>query len=405
MATQNEQYDLKVLRYIVFLSIAVIFAGCATPPRLAAVPEGRHLDAALPGLANVRFYPREQKNSFIRIAVEAVRREAAYLKVPTTSLPPAVFLALSGGGENGAFGAGLLTGWSETGTRPVFKMVTGISTGALIAPFAFMGKDYDPQLKKVFTSVSQSDIFISRGLLAGVFGDAMADTWPLRSLLEKFIDRDMLEGIAEEYGKGRLLFIATTDLDSRRAMVWNIGAIAQSGDPKALTLFHNILVASAAIPGAFPPVMMDVEIDGTKYHEMHVDGGAISQTFAYPSSVKVLEISRKYRIFRQRTLYVIRNARLEPDWSSVKRQTLDIAGRAISSLINSEGIGDLYKIFVDTRRDQIDYNLAFIPKDFTEKAPSDFYNPYMRALFDFAYQRARRGYVWHKFPPGYETEG
>ena len=232
-----------------------------------------------------------------------------------------------------------------------------------------------------------------------------ADTWPLRSLLEKYIDRDILEGIAEEYGKGRLLFIATTDLDSRRAVVWNIGAIAQSGDPKALTLFHNILVASAAIPGAFPPVMMDVEIDGTKYHEMHVDGGAISQTFSYPSSVKVLEITGKYRIFRQRTLYVIRNARLDPVWSSVKRQTLDIAGRAISSLINSEGIGDLYKIFVNTRRDHIDYNLAFIPKDFTEEAPSDFYNPYMRALFDFAYQRARRGYVWHKFPPGYAPEG
>lgn len=394
-------------KLVMVLSLVLVVSACSTPPRLAAVPYDRHLDSELPantglaGQTDVRFYPGDEDDAFVQIAIAAARREAEHLKVAGTELPPAVYLAVSGGGENGAFAAGLLNGWSETGTRPVFKAVTGISTGALVAPFAFLGKSHDGQLKEVFTTVSGKDIFTARGLFEGVFGDAMSDTAPLAALMKKFANRDMLDRIAEEYRRGRLLLIATTDLDAQKPVVWNMGAIAQSQTPEALALFRKILLASAAIPGAFPPVMIDIELDGTMHQEMHVDGGAVSQTFIYPSSVKIKERAKAAGIVRERRLYILRNARLELDWSSVERNTLTIAGRAVASLISSQGVGDLYQIYLKTQRDGVDYNLAFIPPEFEEKAAEPFDNDYMRSLFDFAYQRAREDYPWQKTPPDY----
>ena len=172
------------------------------------------------------------------------------------------YLAVSGGGDNGAFGAGLMNGWTETGTRPEFKMVTGVSTGALIAPFAFLGPDYDAALREVYTTMTPEKVYRARGLSAALFDDAMADTTPLAEMIAKYADQKMFDAIAREYQKGRLLLIGTTDLDAQRPVIWNIGAIAASGHPEALELFRKILRASAAIPGAFQPVLIDVEIDG-----------------------------------------------------------------------------------------------------------------------------------------------
>jgi predicted acylesterase/phospholipase RssA len=196
--------------------------------------------------------------------------------------PTAHYLAISGGGDNGAFGAGLLAGWTESGTRPNFKAVTGISTGALIAPFAFLGAEYDQQLAEVYTTINQRDVFEKRPVLAAIASDGMADTSPLYRLISKYLDDQMIERIGREYDRGRLLLIGTTNLDAGRAVVWNIGAIAKSPNPKAPELIRRILLASASIPAAFPPVMFEVSLDGAAYQELQADGGAMAQTFLYP---------------------------------------------------------------------------------------------------------------------------
>src|SRR6185369_3531715 len=198
-------------------------------------------------------------------------------------LPPAVYLAISGGGENGAYGAGVLTAWSEVGTRPVFKAVTGVSTGALIAPFAFLGSAYDKDLERFYTTIDKSHVMVSRGLISGVLGDSLYDSTPLLRTIRSALTPEMVAAIGMEYSeKGRLLFVATTNLDVPVGVLWNIGSIAASGHPRAADLFAEILLASASIPGILPPVMFDIEAGGERYQEMHVDGGTVAQVVLYP---------------------------------------------------------------------------------------------------------------------------
>ena len=266
-----------------------------------------------------------------------------------------------------------------------------------------LGPRYDDVLKAIYTNVSPQSIFRRRNLLAAIFGDALSDTTPLHRLTEHYVDRALLDQIAAEYAKGRVLLVGTTNLDSLEPVIWNMTAIAASKDPRALELFRKLLVASAAIPGAFPPVMIDVEVNGMPYQEMHVDGGAMAQVFLYPPSLNLAQQSAAAGADRTRTLYIIRNARLDPDWASVKRRTLPIAGRAIDSLMQTQGIGDLYRIFVTTQRDHIDYNLAFIPATFNAPHTQLFDTDYMRALYQTGYDLGARGYAWNKSPPGYDN--
>lgn len=389
------------------LLIAVIalglLAACSTPVRLAAVPASSTLQAVT-SIKNARFFPDRNDPDLVQEAMVSFEKEKAWLTASghTGPLPPVAFLSISGGGGDGAFGAGLLTGWSESGKRPQFKLVTGISTGALIAPFAFLGSKYDATLTETYTTVSDQQIFKKRNWSAALFNDALADTAPMAQLIEKYVTRDLLDEIAVEYGKGRLLFVGTTNLDSREPVYWNMGAIATSKDPAALTLFRKITLASASIPGAFPPQMIDVSVNGTAYQEMHVDGGATRQVFMYPQTLHLEEVSRVEGAERTRTLYIIRNARLDPDWASVDRRTLSIMGRAVSSLIQTQGMGDLNRIYLTSTRDGIDYNLAYIPSSFDAPKRSEFDLDYMRPLYDRGRTLAAAGYPWSKYPPGYD---
>jgi predicted acylesterase/phospholipase RssA len=366
------------------------------------VPSDLTTQAELPGMPGIRFWIQANADPFIREALQAFAREKEFLTRSghTGPLPPASFLAVSGGGDNGAFGAGLLCGWSETGERPVFKVVTGVSTGALIAPFAFLGPRYDRVLREAYTQISQKDIFRARSLLLALFNDAMADTTAMFRLVTRYVTRELLAEIAAEYEKGRLLLVGTTDLDARQPVIWNMTAIAASGKPEALDLFRKIMLASSAVPGAFPPVMIDVDVNGRAYQEMHVDGGASAQVFLYPPYLRVAELSKRAHITRERAVYLIRNARLDPDWAEVERRTLSIAGRAISALIHSQGIGDLYRIYLVAQRDGVDYNLAYIPTDFEVPHEEDFDRHYMEALFERGYEMALKGHPWQKAPPG-----
>jgi hypothetical protein len=339
--------------------------------------------------------------------MQALERERAARAgdPPGDPLPPANFLAISGGSDDGAFGAGLLVGWSEAGTRPEFKLVTGISTGALIAPFAFLGRDYDPQLRAVFTGVQPDDIFEQRSILTLPFNDSFADTAPLFRLISHYVNDEMLAAIAREYAKGRLLLIGTTNLDEGRPVIWNIGAIAASGKPGAIELFRKILLASASVPGLFPPVMIDVEVGDQHFQEMHVDGGAVAQMFLYPPSIGLRADMQQAARARERHAFLIRNSRLDPEWASVDRRLFPIVGRAVSTMIHYSGYNDAIRIYATSQRDGVDYNLAYIGADFTVEHKVQFDQAYMRALFDYGYQRARAGYPWAKAPPVLQSLG
>jgi predicted acylesterase/phospholipase RssA len=383
---------------------ALALPGCARPVREAAVPRDRVTAATVLGVPNERFLttsPEGQRAIEAEFVAAGERMRTRLGLRPGQPLPKVNLLSVSGGGENGAFGAGLLCGWSELGTRPEFNLVTGVSTGALTAPFAFLGRDYDPQLRAVYTDLTLRDIAESRGLLAALFDDGLADTTPLFRTISRYLDQSMLAAIARAYQGGRLLLIGSTHLDAQVPVIWNIGAIAASGHPRALDSVRRILLASASIPGAFPPVMFDVLVDGQPHQEMHVDGGAFAQAFLYPSS---LGRGRRERIARGTAArdveaYVIRNGRLDPEWALVERRTLGITGRAISTMIAASGYNDVVRIYNNTQRDGIGFNLAFIGSDFDRELPAPFDQAYMRALFQYGYERGRRGYDWAQRPP------
>jgi len=375
-------------------------SGCATPDRLPAVPYASLPQAAAAAQGPVRFLVARESDSFAAEARSALAKERQWLASQghTGALPPAYYLAISGGGDNGAYGAGFINGWTASGTRPQFKGVTGISTGALIAPFAFLGPKYDYVLQRVYTQTSQKDIFKKRGLIKGIFGDGLADTRPLASVIASYVNQPFLDEIAAEYAKGRVLLIGTTNLDSLEPVIWNMGAIAASKDPGAIKLFRQILLASASIPGAFPPVMIDSSLGGTHYQEMHVDGGTVAQVFLYPPSLSFAGAPE-----RKRVLYIIRNARMDVEWLSVERRTLSIATRAIASLTRTQGIGDLYRIYTTTQRDGIDFNLTYIPASFDVPHNEEFDTNYMRSLYGVGFEAAKAGYQWQKYPPGFES--
>ena len=392
--------SLRRLAIVVLLLLGLqTLVGCAIPARGPAVAASE-TERALPlGIANARFFADGDSGPMIAEAIQAIEREQGALRAagrPDSPLPPGFFLAISGGSDNGAFGAGLINGWTVTGTRPEFTIVTGVSTGALIAPFAFLGPAYDPVLREVYTTMGPERIFSRRSLIAALFDDAMADTGPLAETIRHYADQKMLDAIGREYQRGRLLLIGTTDLDAQRPVIWNIGAIAISRNPKSLELFRKILLASASIPGAFQPVLIDVEVDGVHHQEMHVDGGAIAQLFLYSASLDPTALP----IRRQQTAYIIRNARLDPEHAEIERRTISIAGRAISTMLAASGQNDVLRVYFITKRDNVDYNLAYIGKDFKVPRAGLFDQVYMRALFDYGYGEAVAGRAWHKVPPG-----
>jgi patatin-like phospholipase len=392
------------------LVVAVLLQACASLPRLDAVPPALTESAIIPGIPNSRNWLDRDLAPFIQAALQDDERERETLassgKSSSDPLPPASLLAISGGSDAGAFAAGILVGWTAYGNRPEFKVVTGISAGALIAPFAFLGPQYDDALRSAFTSVRSEDIFRRRNMLVGLASDGMADSEPLSRLVAKYVTPQMLTAVAQEFAKGRVLEIGTTDLDSGRPVTWNMGAIASSDAPGALELFRKIIIASASIPGEVSPVMIDVDIDGKHFQEMHVDGGVITQVFLYPPRI-LMEFNRVTGrpYLRELHAYVIRNGRLEPEWSDTERHTVRIGGRAIDALIQTQGINDLQRIYQTARRDGVDFNLAYIESDFNYPHKETFDPEYMQRLFDYAYRLSAKGYPWRKAPPGEAASG
>ncbi len=397
------------------MAAAASVSACSAPQRLATLPERLRAAAPFKGMpANCRIVLDGNDNALLaQVVLEAAVRELEHARQSGSLSEEANYLAVSGGGQDGSFGAGLLTEWTQLGTRPEFKAVTGVSTGALTAPFAFLGPRYDEALRDIYTNITQDDVLSSRGLVVALTGDSAYDSTPLLRIIRRHVTPALLQGIAHEYEKkGRLLFVATTNLDVPVGVIWNLGAIAASGHSRAADLISNILLASAAIPGLLPPVMIDIETDEGRFQEMHVDGGTVAQVVLYPPSLSVADLVShvaasdrglaQHLEERKRRLYIIRNSRLAGQRQSVSRSTLKIAGRAIASLIQTQGIGDLYQLYVIARRDGIDYNVSCIPASFSDNVDVLFDQQYMRKLYEVGRALIRKGEAWSKVPPGYD---
>jgi Patatin-like phospholipase len=386
---------------------AVVFslAACASMPR-NPVPSGLESDATVVGMGGetVRFWgdvPPPNVDAMAREKWAQVR--ASHRQLPKENGRPVVsFLALSGGGADGAFGAGVLAGWTTRGNRPEFDLVTGVSTGALTAPFAFLGPRYDDALKKVFTESTTSDIAIVRPVRGLLGGESLASNAPLAKVVAFYVNDAFLKEVAAEYLKGRRLLIGTTNLDAQRPVIWDMGKIAASGHPQAIELFRKILLASAAIPAVFPPGFVEVAANGTVYEEMHVDGGATREVFLLPTQILAKNVDSTLNVKPIRRSYIIRNGRVGPEWKAVKPRTLSIAGRSISTLIKNQGIGDLYELYAFTKRNGVDYNLIYIPSNFPDTSTTAFDPVYMTKLYDLGFQMARNGNSWKKVPPRWD---
>ncbi|MDP1840776.1 MAG: patatin-like phospholipase family protein [Reyranella sp.] len=387
-----------------------LLGGCNAPERLASLPVRLQGQATFYGMpAGTRILLEGADDALLsRVVSDALDRELAYAaREGRSNVGPADYLAISGGGASGAYGAGLLVAWSELGTRPEFKVVTGVSTGALTAPFAFLGERYDRQLEHFYTDISTSDIMVPRGLLVGLISDSFYDSAPLLQTIRNVLTPEFVAAIASEYSdKGRLLVVATTNLDVPVGILWNMGGIAASGHPRRAELMARILLASASIPGVFPPVMIDLEAAGERFQEMNVDGGTVAQVVLYPPSISPVGLLLKDRrrqafLDRPRRLYVIRNSRPGSDFETVDRSTLKIVERAVATLISMQGLGDLYQLYLLAQRDGIDYNVSFIPQSFSGKPREPFDQAYMRSLYQVGRETMLKGVPWQKYPPGY----
>ncbi len=391
----------RYLSYSVPGILAVALSACATLIPRDTITPAAQATAVIPGLAHVRFWGDENPPT----PEEVIAQRMPSLKRPPQSRtlqdgrPLIHYLAISGGGSDGAYGAGLLVGWTKAGTRPTFEFVTGISAGALIAPFAYLGSAYDRQLEEIWTQYGDDNLIIKQPLAGLLGGVALADTQPLAELIAKYVDRRMLNAVAREYRKGRLLLIGTTNIDAQRPVVWNMGEIALSSDPRALQLFRDVLRASASIPGAMTPVKIGVEAHGQAHDEIHVDGGVTRQLFLTPSALNLKHFDKYYPKPPVRRIYVIRNGRVVPKFKLAEPTAVALTAQSLSLLINSHASGDIYRIYTAAQRDGAEFRLAANPDALQPATQDVFDREYMQQLFDAAKTQASRGYPWLRTIP------
>jgi len=378
------------------LGVGLMFlCGCVGPITTRQVPAPLVAHAKIPGYDGIRYGYDHTEMEFV----------ADYQTAMGAAQPGddgVAVLALSGGGANGAFCAGILCGWTDIGRRPNFQVVTGVSTGALAAPFAFLGPAYDDRLIGAYTTISDRDIFLPH-FVSSAFnlfrGDSLADTKPLTQTLSRFVDQKMLDDIAAEYRRGRRLYVCTTELASGRAVFWNLTAVAASGRPDALPLFIKILTASASIPIVFPPQYFEVEAGQRRYTEMHVDGGLSRQVFIHMHGARAGLAPKPDGKPVPLTAYIICNTKITPEYEPIRPSLLPIALRTVNALLRAEAIGDLHRIYIQTTTEQAGFRLAAIPEDFSMQHQGTFDPKFMKDLFNLGRQLAQSGQLWRDQPP------
>jgi hypothetical protein len=374
--------------------ISGALAGCSSIERIPYTAS-EAARAEVPGMANVRFSGDAPAAVFDRFRSDVVRQAAARHESVS-------YLALSGGGGDGAFGAGFLKGLTETGRRPQFTIVSGVSTGALMAPFVFLGPSYDATLQDLYTSGLASSLVQNVNVLSGLFGNALVDSDKLGHLIAHYIDDTTLQQIAAEHRKGRRLLIATTDLDSQRSEIWDMGAIAASGAPNALALFRQVMAASASVPGLFPPRLIDVTADGRAFQELHVDGGTLRQVYVAPDETIYGEAGQGGGT-GIKDLYILVNNKIDPTFDVVPDATIQVGARSLATILKREGRNNVASAYTYAQRNRIAFHLAYldasIPDLPPERAQEEFSQSYMSYLFGLGEARARNAKPWDTTPP------
>jgi hypothetical protein len=334
---------------------------------------------------------------------------------------PHSYLAISSGGVEGAYGAGVIAGWTAAGTRPEFQLVTGVSAGAMIAPFAFLGPEYDGALREIYSRYSSKDLVERRSMLATLDVGAAMDSKPLRQLIDRYLGDREIARIAAEGRKGRKLLVGTTSLDAKRPVVWDLTRIAASGSPHARRLIGDVILASASVPGLFPPLRISVEAGNVHFDEWHVDGGVANQLFLAPPGLDWQPLLGQLRVHGQPQVYVIRNARdypkwtalreflspmvpaasppspddaPQPAWSGTNPGISSIFLRSMASMLRTRGFHDAVRFFLATQDDDLAFNIARIPGDVALDSREFYDRVYMQGLFENAYALAAAGYPW-----------
>ncbi|POR45566.1 patatin-like phospholipase family protein [Bosea psychrotolerans] len=363
-------------------------AGCASAPRTPFTLQEQAI-AQVPGFPDVRVWGDGSLADFARQRLGPSPRK-------TSSL---TYLALSGGGSGGAFGAGVLAGWTASGKRPRFDLVSGVSTGALIAPFAFLGPGYDETLIHIYTSGITSKLYQMKWLPSGLLGSGLLEAGPLRRMVEQYATRELLTAVAAEHRKGRRLIVVTTNMDAQRPVVWDMGRIASSGQPGALKLFQDVLVASASIPAAFPPVLLDVQAGSGSFQELHSDGATANQVFTIPDSVLLSPRPGRLPGLGKADLYVIINNALIPEFDVVSNSTFSVGSRALSTMIKAQTRSAINATYGFSKRAGIRFHLAAIDKAVPYNPTDAFNQDYMQTIFKLGYEESLSGKLWKSTPP------
>lgn len=392
--------------WVLIIATLFIFVRCTGLPRPPSPPKGVTMPHPWGAIDPDKLQNNADSDLEISITNSLLAENPEEFDLDNDGVKEYKILALSGGGSNGAFGSGVLCGWSKAGTRPDFKIVTGVSTGALQATVAFLGPQYDYALKEVYTEYGTEKIYTKRPPLLSLPKDALNDSLPLKQLIDSFVDEKMLADVAAKHASGRRLFVGTTNMDTQEFVIWDMGEIASSGRNGALALYRNVLLASASIPVFLPPVYFEVENEGRKYSEMHFDGGVYANVLF---STMLLDFKDALEGIGTKPsdieieLYIIDNgiSLLTQERSEVAPNIAAIASATITNLFNITVSESLYRIYALSRRYGVDFNLATIGKDSALTLPPMIFDvKAMKRLFNYSYEQARNGYEWVKIPPG-----
>jgi hypothetical protein len=397
---------------VIIFSMGVLsIQGCATMRPRKALPLDFAGKVTINGMPDIRTDIDDPDPVVMQKSLIDSFKEEDKAAYPTNASGIKIYpvLAISGGGANGAYGAGLLKGWSKEGSRPLFKIITGVSSGSLIALYTFLGKDYDDNLEKFFTTTSTKDVMKKKNIFSILFGDSLMSSAPMIKKISSIVDGKLMAKIAEEYKRGRRLFVGTVNLDAQEFVVWDMGALACKGGSDSLKMFRKILLASCSLPMTFPPVHFKVSSESAEpYDEMHVDGGTIRGVFYIDRLTKNMEGAAKLfgidpSKYRPQ-IYILSNAYMSPIRQQVEDSLVGISIRSLDTVVAAANNGDIYRLYATAKRRGLDFNLAYIPADFKPNPKELFDMKEMQRLFKRGYDDAINGYKWYKTPPGYAAE-
>lgn len=361
-------------------------AGCTAPARIP-YNDTAALAANVDGFEDIRIY-----------ADTSERLPQSRTWLPVLRHKEINYLVLSGGGARGAFSVGVLKAWSDMGQRPEFDMVSGVSTGALIAPYAFLGSSYDQTLVDLYTSGVARQLVDFRFFPKAMLGPSLLDQEPLRAMVERYLTRDTLARIAAEHRKGRRLLVLTCNLDSQRAVIWNMGAIADSGRPDALKLFQDIIIASASIPGIYPAVLIKAQAGDRVFEEMHSDGGTASQILTIPEGWIANAQDDEWPKGSELNMYILINNALMPEFALTTNNTFTVMAKASSLLIKSQTRNTLLATYAYAQRSGIRFHMGSIDVPVAYDMSDPFNTNYMRAIYSLGYAEMASGSLWKDRP-------